>query len=94
MFWQWQPDVMVVPVVKYYSYDLSRTQATGGGPALPTLDNSFKGWQVGVAGNWTLGQNDLFVLGAAFAQNKIEEDEDLFGAFEIPELDADLAERS
>jgi hypothetical protein len=78
MFWQWQPDVMVVPVFKYQSYDLSQTAPVGSVPA--TFDNSMSCWQVGVAGNWTLGQNDLFVLGLAFAQNKIEQEQDLFGA--------------
>jgi len=78
MFWQWQPDVMVTPVFKYQTYDLSQTTPVGTVPA--TFDNSMTCWQIGVAGNWTLGQNDLFVLGLAFAQNKIEQEQDLFGA--------------
>jgi len=77
--WQWQPTIMVVPVFKYYKYDLS-TKVTGAvtsppfppGTPLVTEDNSLKGWQVGAAGNWTLGSNDLFVLGATVAQNKVE----------------------
>lgn len=73
-WWQWQPNVMVVPVFKWYSYDLSTTT----GPT--AADNSLKGWQVGLAGNWTIGSNDLFVLGATIAQNKIEQETDLFGA--------------
>ncbi|TMQ71208.1 MAG: hypothetical protein E6K80_06255 [Candidatus Eisenbacteria bacterium] len=73
-WWQWQPNVMIVPVFKWYSYDLSTTT----GPT--AADNSLKGWQVGLAGNWTVGSNDLFVLGATFAQNKIEQEVDLFGA--------------
>ena len=77
MFWQWQPDVMVTPVFKYQTYDLSQTAPVGSVPA--TFDNSMSCWQIGVAGNWTLGQNDLFVLGLAFAQNKIEQEQDLFG---------------
>ncbi len=75
--WQWQPNIMVVPVFKWYSYDLS-TSVTGA-PAFPvpagtlvTQTNTLKGWQVGAAGNWTLGANDLFVLGATFARNTIE----------------------
>ena len=60
---QVQPNVMFVPVVKYYSFDLSAvTQPTGGGPAVST-DNSLTGWQAGAANNWTIGNNDLFVLG-------------------------------
>jgi len=73
-WWQWQPNVMVVPVFKFYSYDLSTTTGATG------ADNSLKGWQAGVAGNWTIGSNDLFVLGMTFAQNKIEQETDLFGA--------------
>src|SRR5207302_5674613 len=78
MQWQWQPNVMVVPVFKYYSFDLS-TKTTGG----PTLDNSLSGWQAGAAGNWTLGTNDLFVLGAAFAGNTAKQapGADIFTAF-------------
>jgi len=69
--WQWQPNIMVVPVFKWYSFDLS-TKASAGSSGL-TEKNTLKGWQLGAAGNWTLGSNDLFVLGATFAQNKLEE---------------------
>jgi hypothetical protein len=69
--WQWQPNVMVMPVVKWYSFDLSTKAPAPAGVA----DNSLKGWQAGAAGNWTLGQNDLFVLGATFAQNKVDQQE-------------------
>jgi hypothetical protein len=80
--WQWQPNVLVVPVVKFYKYDLS-TRTVGvvppGGVAPPAgsttaADNSLKGWQAGAAGNWTLGTNDLFVFGLTFAQNTLEHD--------------------
>ena len=37
------------------------------------------GWQAGVAGNWTIGSNDLFVLGATLAQNKLDQNADIFG---------------
>jgi hypothetical protein len=70
--WQWQPNVMIVPVFKWYSFDLS-TRASAGSPYGATEKNTLKGWQLGAAGNWTLGSNDLFVLGATFAQNKLEE---------------------
>lgn len=73
-FYQWQPNVVLVPVFKYYSFDLS--QKTSVGPT--SFDNSLKGWQAGVAGNWTVGNNDLFVLGVAFASNKVEEKQALF----------------
>jgi hypothetical protein len=68
--WQWQPNIMVVPVFKWYSYDLSTTDV--GGVYGLTEQNTLKGWQLGAAGNWALGSNDLFVLGATFAQNKLE----------------------
>jgi len=76
MMWQWQPNVMVVPVFKYHSMDLSETDGTPAG----TFDNKLTGWQAGVAGNWSLGTNDLFVLGLTFAQNKIDQEEDIVGA--------------
>jgi len=62
-WWQWRPDVMVVPVFKYSSYDLSSKVGT------TVNDRSLKDWQAGLAGNWALGSNDLFVLGMTFAQN-------------------------
>jgi len=71
---QWQPNVMLVPVIKWYSFDLSsKTNAPS------SFDNTLSGWQIGAAGNWTLGTNDLFILGLTFAQNRIEQEEDLFG---------------
>jgi hypothetical protein len=76
--WQWMSNVMVVPVFKYYAFDLS-TQSTAVGGATTTIDNQLRGWQAGIAGNWTLGSNDLMVLGVTVAQNRIEQEEDLFG---------------
>jgi hypothetical protein len=74
--WQWQPNVMVVPVFKWYNFDLGEKATSGG--TTTAFDNSRKGWQVGMAGNWTLGSNDLFVLGVNVAQNKLKQQEDLF----------------
>lgn len=74
--WKWNANTMVVPVFKWYSYDLS-TKTTSGA-TVTSFDNSLKGWQVGMASNWTLGTNDLFVLGATFAQNKVDQQNDLF----------------
>jgi hypothetical protein len=74
--WQWQPNVLVVPVFKWYSYDLSAKDLV----ANTSSDNSLSGWQIGAAGNWTLGSNDLFVLGATFAQNKVEQQDAVFGS--------------
>jgi hypothetical protein len=75
--WQWQPNIMLVPVFKYYNFDLGEKFTAG--TTTTTFDNSRKGWQLGAAGNWTLGSNDLFVLGINFAQNKLSQQEDLFG---------------
>jgi hypothetical protein len=74
--WQWQPNVMVVPVFKWYSYDLGVQDNL----ASTTEENSLKGWQIGAAGNWTLGSNDLFVLGVTFAQNTVEQEGAIFGS--------------
>ena len=85
--WQWQPNVMVTPVFRWYSFDLStKTDTT-------VKDNTLTGWQAGVAGNWTLGTNDLMVLGLTFAQNRLDEQENLFGIAApvgTPALAADL----
>jgi opacity protein-like surface antigen len=78
MMWQWEPNVLVVPVFKWYSYDLSTSTKVGGSTS--SASNTLSGWQVGAAGNWTVGSNDLFVLGATVAQNKLDQEEDLFGA--------------
>ncbi len=75
--WQWQPNIMIVPVFKWYNFDLGEKFTAGS--TVTTFDNSRKGWQVGAAGNWTLGSNDLFVMGVNFAQNKLKQQEDLFG---------------
>jgi hypothetical protein len=76
--WQWQPNVVVIPVVKFYSYDLSTRSVAVGGSATAT-DNSLRGWQAGLSGDWTLGTNDLFILGLTFAQNRVDQETPLFG---------------
>src|SRR5262245_16979728 len=76
--WQWQSNVMVTPLASFYSYDLSRQAITGAGTQ--SFDNTLKGWQLGVAANWALGSNDMLVWGVDFIQNKIEQDDALFGA--------------
>jgi hypothetical protein len=70
--WQWQPNVLIVPVVKFYSYDLSTKTTT---TTSTTVDNKLKGFQAGAAGNWTLGTNDLFILGVTFARNQVDQEE-------------------
>lgn len=74
--WQWQPNVMVMPVFKWYSYDYAAKRTVGA--ATTTADATQKGWQIGAAGNWTLNQNDLFVLGLTFGRNSVEQDGPLF----------------
>jgi hypothetical protein len=69
LFWQWQPDVMLVPVFKWYSYEMGISPVTG-----PAVEASLSGWQIGAAGNWALSSNDLFVLGLTFASNKVDQD--------------------
>ena len=77
--YQWQPNIMLIPVFKYYTFDLS-TKST----APSSFDNSLRGWQAGMAGNWTVGNNDLFILGLTFAQNRIEQEEAVFAVDEDP----------
>jgi hypothetical protein len=62
-------NIMLVPVAKIYNFDLSETDGT------TAIDQSESGFQVGVAGNWSIGNNDLIVLGAQFAQNKYKLDD-------------------
>lgn len=76
MMWKWEPNVVVVPVAKFYSFDLSQKNTNGA--TSNSYDNSLKGWQVGIAGNWALGSNDLFVLGVNAAQNKLDQQADIF----------------
>ncbi len=75
---QCTPTMSIIPVFKYYAYDLSNKLSAAGSPT-ETYNNTAKGWQAGAAGNWTIGTNDLFVLGATFAQNKLDQQQDLFG---------------
>jgi len=78
LMWQWQPNVMVMPVFKWFSYDYSAKRTVGA--ATTTADATQKGWQIGAAGNWTLNQNDLFVLGVTFGRNTVEQDGWLFNS--------------
>lgn len=58
----------VVPSVKLYQFDLAAANAGGA-----VTDALISGWQAGVAGNWTIGSDDLFVLGAQFLNNRSEQ---------------------
>ena len=66
--WQCQPNLLVVPVGRIYSFDTSEKTTPDGGTAVKD-EMKQSGWQLGVAGNWTLNQNDLFVAGVTFASN-------------------------
>lgn len=59
-------NLTLVPVVKWWSIDQSSTDG------VTTFDEKWSGWQAGLAGNWAVGQNDLFILGANIAGNKID----------------------
>jgi hypothetical protein len=59
------PSLTVVPAVRAYSFGRGFTNAAG-----QEFKSILSGWQAGVAGNWTLGSNDLFVLGAQLASNR------------------------
>lgn len=58
------PNTVLVPVVKLWSIDQSVTDGT------TTVDDKLSGWQAGLAGNWNVGRDDLFVLGAQILSNK------------------------
>jgi hypothetical protein len=70
MMWQWQPNVLVVPVARVYSFNLG-DKFTPDDTALEaiTTEATITGWQFGVAGNWTVNERDLFVAGVTFASN-------------------------
>jgi hypothetical protein len=78
LMWQWQPNVLVVPVFKWYSFDYGY-KVTDAANGTVTRSATQKGWQIGAAGNWTLNQNDLFVLGFTAAHNTLEQDTEVFG---------------
>jgi hypothetical protein len=71
-WWQWEPNVMVVPVFKWYSYDLS----TAAGAT--TFDNTLKGGSSARPATGRLAPTICF-LGFTLAQNKIEQEADVFG---------------
>lgn len=70
MMWMYQPNWMIVPVFKWYNYDLSVTDNA----AATSAEASLSGWQVGAASNWTLGANDLLVFGVTLAQNTVDDE--------------------
>jgi len=71
--WQWQPNVLVVPVFKYFSFktDASVNEIWSDSTTFTytPVEDDYSGWQVGLAGNWAINEKDLFVLGATVAKN-------------------------
>lgn len=61
-------NVVLIPAVKMYSFGRSFVDA-----AAVTTDETISGWSFGLAGNWTLGSDDLFILGGNFVGNKFEQ---------------------
>lgn len=57
-------NLTMVPVVKLWSLDQSFTDGT------TTTEDKLSGWQAGLAGNWAVGHDDLFVFGAQLIGNK------------------------
>jgi hypothetical protein len=60
-------NIMWVPVGRIYSFDLSSTDA-----AAVNTDAKISGWEVGGAGNWSIGSDDLFILGVNIVGNHAE----------------------
>ncbi len=60
-------NLTLIPVAKLYSFDVSSVSA-----AAVTSNIKLTGWQFGLAGNWALGSDDLFILGGQFVNNKVE----------------------
>lgn len=52
--------------VKISSFDMSTETVPGG----VVTTNKTSNWSAGMAGNWTLGSNDLFVFGAEFSNSQ------------------------
>jgi hypothetical protein len=63
-------NLMWMPVVKIYSFDLSALDAST--PAVRT-DAKLSGWEAGIAGNWSIASDDLLVVGLQIVGNKAEQ---------------------
>jgi len=61
-------NLVLIPAIKLYSFDRSFVDN-----AAVTTDEKLTGWSIGLAGNWTLGSDDLFILGGNFVGNKFEQ---------------------
>ena len=64
---------------EYYNFDLGEKFTPTGGPTTK-FDNSRKGWQIGTAGQLDAGlERPVRARSRPFAQNKLDQQEDLFG---------------
>ena len=63
LFWKGGNNVVWVPAAKVWAFD----QSTQAGAA--KTENQISGWQIGMAGNWAVNNNDLLVVGVQFAGN-------------------------
>jgi hypothetical protein len=61
-------NLMWVPVARIYSFDLSSVDA---GSVATNAEVS--GWEVGGAGNWSIGSDDLFIVGLNIVGNHSEQ---------------------
>lgn len=69
-----------VPVVKFWSIDQSYSDDTN------TYEDKLSGWQLGAAGNWAVGHDDLLVLGANVVGNKEKADPNEYTETIMPNL--------
>jgi len=61
-------NLVLIPAIKLYSFDRSAVDN-----AAVATEEKLTGWSIGLAGNWTLGSDDLFILGGNFVGNKFEQ---------------------
>lgn len=60
-------NLMWMPVARIYSFDLSSLDGAG-----TATNEKITGWEVGGAGNWSIGSDDLLVIGVQLVGNKHE----------------------
>ena len=75
-------NMTLVPVAKLWAIDQSTTTTDG----TVSVSDKLSGWQVGAAGNWTIGQDDLYVLGAQLVGNQEEVGTDTFSESLMPNI--------
>lgn len=65
-------NLTIIPAVKLWKLDQSTTDGT------TAVKDELSGWQVGGAGNWAVGHDDLFIFGAQFIGNTQKGDTEEF----------------